>query len=203
MTSPPSPVNRQHLCSHESVQLPTPTLTEQFASAFPMLPGDLELKSSLRRSRVSWLAIDEMFAPEWATYCRCFPAQPPLSAVQRCNRRKCAYLLRDLATPADLPPHSALFSLQVLEFAHRWSERQDNNFHIFDVLSQYIFVKMNPAPAQGPQQTARPLADELVTHTPAARIEVFEQRCGANSNSSCRDARSFRWHPQRACARSR
>ena len=53
--------------------------------------------------------------------------------------------------------------------------RQDNNIHIFDVLSLSatvcIFVKMNPVPAQGPQQTARPLAD-----LPAAIAKLFSRR---------------------------
>ena len=59
------------------------------------------------------------------------------------------------------------FSLQLLDLSDRWSEREDTKIHIFGVLplaaAVYIFVKMNPAPAQGPQQTARPLADLLTT----------------------------------------
>ena len=108
----------------------------------------------------------EMFEVEWATYRRCFPAQPILSALQRYNRRKRAHLLRDLATTVDLPPHSALFSLQLLDLAHRWSEREDNDFHIFDVLplaaTVYIsWLRLNPPPAPDRQQPARPLADLL------------------------------------------
>ena len=113
MTSPPSPVNRQHLCSRQA--------------------------SSCARCSVSWLAIDEMFALEWATYPRSFPAQPSLSFWQRYNRRKCAYLLRDLAATADLRPilHSFPFSSWTLHTGG--SERQDNNIHIFDALSSTSF----------------------------------------------------------------
>ena len=76
---------------------------------------------------------------------------------------------RDLAATADLPP--ALFSLQLLDLAHRWSEREDNEIHIFDVLPPaatiYIQIKLNsalypdPDPFPDPQQPARPLADLL------------------------------------------
>ena len=90
---------------------------------------------------------------------------------QRYNRRKCAHLLRDLATTVDLPPHSAFFSLQLLDLAHRWSEREDNDIQIFDVLPLaarvHILVKMNPPRAPDPQQPARPLADLL---TASARL---------------------------------
>ena len=84
------------------------------------------------------------------------------SAWQRFNRQKCAHLIHDLAAAAALPPHSAHFSLQLLNLAHRWYERQDNNIHIFDVLSPattiHTFIKMNPAPTQDPQQHAHSLA---------------------------------------------
>ena len=60
----------------------------QFASALPVSLGDLELDALFEGHGVSWLAIDEMFALEWATYRRCFPAQPPLSFWQRYNKRK-------------------------------------------------------------------------------------------------------------------
>ena len=53
-----------------------------------------------------------------ASYRRCSPAQTILSALQRYNRLKSAHLLRDLAAAADLPPQSALFSMQHLDLAH-------------------------------------------------------------------------------------
>ena len=54
--------------------------------------------------------------------------------------QKYVHLLQDLGAAALLPPHGADFSL--------WSERQDNDIHIFDVLSLtaavYIFIKTDP-----------------------------------------------------------
>ena len=83
---------------------------------------------------VDWPIIDEMFALDLETCRRCFlPAQPLLSTLQRYNRRKCAHLLRDLAATADLPPNSALFTQQLLDLTHRWSEREDNDIDIGDV----------------------------------------------------------------------
>ena len=111
MTSPPSPVNCPHLCSHHaSHRLVLPSrgsllllcddvsrFVSQHVSRVPASPGDLELDV---------LFEDEVFALEWATHRRCFPAQPGLSALQRYTRRKCDHLLRDLAATVDLPPHS-------------------------------------------------------------------------------------------------
>ena len=142
----------------------------QFVSALPVSPGDLELGALFKDHGVSWLAIDEMFTLEWATYRRCFPAQPPLSALQRYNRRKCAHLLRDLATTADLPPtvHSVPFSFWTLLTGVR---KGRNDICIFDVLplaaTVYIQMKLNSAlypgadPFPDPQQPARPPADLL------------------------------------------
>ena len=136
--------------------------------------GDIELDALFEDHGVSWLAIDEMFALEWATYRRCFQAQPLLSALQRYIRRKCAHLLRDLAATADLPPNSALFSQQLLDLAHRWFEREDNDIDIGDfhplAAAVYIHIKLHSArypdavPYQfpDPQQLARPLADLLI-----------------------------------------
>ena len=147
MTSLPSPVNRSNLCSHQASKLPSPApgavcfrlvmicpgdFVSQNVLRGSASPGDLELDVIFEDHGVSWLTIDEMFALELVTYRRCFPAQPILSALQRFSRRKCSHLLRDVAATADLPPHSALFSLQLLDLAHRWSEREDND--IFDVL---------------------------------------------------------------------
>ena len=134
-------------------------------------PGDLELDVIFEDHRVSWLTVDEMFALELVTYRRCFPAQSILSTLRRYSRRKCAHLLRDLAATADWPPHCALFSLQLLDLAHKWSEREDNDIHIFDVLplaaTVHVQITLNsaqnpdPDPFPDPQQPARPLADLL------------------------------------------
>ena len=92
--------------------------------------------------------------------------------LQRYNRRKCAHLSRDFAATADLPPHCALFSLQLLDLAHRWSEREDNDIHIFYVLllaaTVYIQIELDsalPDPFPDPQQPARPLAHLLTANT--------------------------------------
>ena len=135
----------------------------QCVSRVPASLGDLELDALIEDHGVSWLAMDEMFALELATFRRCFPAHPLLSALHKYNRRKCAHLERDLAATVDLPPHSAFFSLQLLDLAHRWSEREDNDIHIFDVFplaaTVYLLVKMNPARAPDPPQPVRPVAD--------------------------------------------
>ena len=48
------------------------------------------------------------------------------TALQRFDRGKCVYLLHDVAAAADLLPHSALFSRQLLDLTDRWwSEAQD------------------------------------------------------------------------------
>ena len=87
---------------------------------------------------MSWLVIDEMFALEWATYRRCFPAT-------LFNKQKCAHLLHDFAAVAAPPPQSAPFSNELLDLG---SERQDNNIHICDVLlatTVHIFIKCSLA----------------------------------------------------------
>ena len=100
----------------------------------PVSPDDLELENILEDHGVSGQVVDEMLALEWDTFRRCFLAQPALSVLQRFNRRKCAFLLRDLAATADLPPHSALFSQQLLDLIHRWwTEREDPDIDINDV----------------------------------------------------------------------
>ena len=137
-------------------------------------PGDLEFENIFGDRGVSWLIIDEMFALELETYRRCFPAQPVLSALQRYNRRKCAHLLRDLAATADLPPHRALFSQQLLDPTHkRWTEREDNDIDIVDILplaaAVFFLSKLHSARYPGPfpnqfpdpQRPARPPADLL------------------------------------------
>ena len=123
--------------------------------------------------------------------------QPTLSALQ-----KCAHLLRDLAATVDLPPHSSLFSLQLLDLAHRWSEREDNDIDIFDVLPLaavvYIQIKLNsalapdPDPFPDPQQPARPLADLLTAITRLlARRQLHNAAHGRRGQSSKSSLRSI------------
>ena len=86
----------------------TTTWTSSFAALCH--PPTFSSKTSSKTSGVSCQVKDKMLAMEWEIYRRCFPAQPALSALQRFNGRKCAFLLRHLAATADLPPHGALFS---------------------------------------------------------------------------------------------
>ena len=109
-----------------------------------------------------------------AVYWWCAPGQLPLSDRQRANRQKCARFLADLVAAATLPPHSAHFPLQLLDFAHTWSERGENDIHIFDVLSLaaavFSFIKTDPGWAYE-SQYPRPLPELL-----AAIAELFARR---------------------------
>ena len=107
--------------------------------------------------------------------CRC-----TCSPLQRCNRRKCAHLLRDLAAAADLPPNSALFAQQLLDRSHRWSEREDNDIDIGDIhllaAGVHVHFKLHsvrypdPVPQQFPDpQQPRKLADLTATAALLAR----------------------------------
>ena len=92
-----------------------------------------------------------MLAPERDTYRRCFPAQRAPSTLQRFNRRKYAFRLRDLAATADLPPHSAPSSQKLLDLTHRWLREREPDIDINDV---------------------HPLAAAVYTHIKAAFREV-------------------------------
>ena len=114
-----------------------------------MLPGDLELDALFEDHGVSWLVIDDLFVLNFLSHFgrdatgASYVTLPPL-LISRTTVR------------------SFLFSSWT---SHRWSESQDNNIHVIDVLSLaatvYICIKMNPAPAQGPQHHARQVADLL------------------------------------------
>ena len=80
----------------------------QIVSRVPVSPGDLEL-DALFEDHGILAGVDVMFALEWATYRRRFPAQIFLSALQMYSRERCAHLLRDLAATVVLPRHNALF----------------------------------------------------------------------------------------------
>ena len=142
------------------------------------LPGDLELDDLFKDHGVSWLAIDEKFALEWATY-RCFPAQPPLSTL-RYNKRKCAHLLRDLAATID-PPLPTVHSLPFSS----WTWLSTSSMSLPRAAAVYILVKMNPTPAQDPQQTGRLLANLLADSSPDASLRTIVAHCMENS-ANCR-----------------
>ena len=108
-----------------------------------MFPGDLQIDALFEDHEVSCTVIEDMVTLERAVYQRCTPRQLPPSGIQKFNRRKCVRFLQDLVAAAVLPPHSADFPPQLLDFAHARSERRDNDIHIFDVLplaaAVYIF----------------------------------------------------------------
>ena len=126
-----------------------------------MFPGDMQLDALFEYHGVSWMVIEDMFAFERAIYQRCFPAQLPLSS--RGSTGRSAFT----SCKTSLPLLFSRFTVQISLFstwtlAHVWSERRDNDIHIFDVLplaaAVCIFIKMDPARAQVPRHT-RPLAD--------------------------------------------
>ena len=155
------------LASHPSVSvqpssllLCPPAPVGQFASAFLMFPRDLELDALFEDHGVSCTVIEDMLTLEQAITL----GQLPLSGIQKFDRRKCVRFLQDLVAAAVLTPHRADFPRQLLDLAHEWSERQDNDIHIFGVLSLaaavYIFSKTDPGWAQEPRYT-RQLPDLL------------------------------------------
>ena len=131
-----------------------------------MSPFGFELENILEDHGVSWQVIDEMLALEVETCRRCIPAQLALPASQIYYGRKCALLLRDLAAAANLSPHGALFSQQLLDLTHRgWTERADtvNPFAAAIYIHIKLHSEMHPglAPFQLPDalQPARSLTD--------------------------------------------
>ena len=95
--------------------------------------------------------------------------------MQRYVRRKCGFLLRDLVAAANLPPHGALFSQQLLDLTHRWWTEREQIPTLTSTMSTpfaaavYIHIKLHserypgPAPFQlpDPLQAARFLTDLL------------------------------------------
>ena len=128
----------------------------QYVSRVPASPGDLEL--------------EVLFEDHASTKCLHLSGRPAGGASQRNLFSQHCRGTADgnLAATVDLPPHSALFSLQLLDLAHRWSEREDNDIHIFDVLPLAATAYIPP----DPQQPARPLADLL---TAIARLLARRQ----------------------------
>ena len=152
--------------------LPLDHVDQLLGSSAPF--DDLHLENIFDDHGVSGQMVDEMLVLERDTFLRCLLAQPAPTALQTFNRRKCAFLLRDLAAAADLPLHSALFSRQLLDLTRRWgTEREDPDIDINDVHScaaaVHIHIKLHSAryPDQAPfqdpdpRQSARSLTDLL------------------------------------------
>ena len=96
-----------------AVQCPSPTISTHLGNSF-------------EDQRISGQLVLDMLTLENDVFQRCLSAQPVPTALQRFNRCKCAHFLRHLAAAADLPPNSALFSLQLLDLTHSWwSEAED------------------------------------------------------------------------------
>ena len=108
---------------------------------------DFHLKNIFEDNGEPGQHVNDMF--ERDVFQRCLSAQLARpTALQRFNRRKSA--LQDLAATADLPPHSVLFSQQLLDLTHRWwSEAEDPDIDVNDVCSlaaaAYICIKRQPA----------------------------------------------------------
>ena len=105
-----------------------------------------------------------MLALEVKTCQRCFPRQPALSALQRYNGRKCAFLLRDRAAAANLPPHGTLFSQQLLGLTHRGGQKGPvltltSTISFPSAAAVYIHIKLHSegGPGLAPLQLPDPL----------------------------------------------
>ena len=116
-----------------------------------MFPGGLELDALFEDHGVCSAVIAGSLALERTIYRRCALVQPPLSALQLANRRKSALLLTDLVAAFALPPLTGGFTLQVLDMAHTWSDRSDNDIDLNDILALvaavYMFIRMDPCMA--------------------------------------------------------
>ena len=93
---------------------------------------NLTLENSFEDNGVSRQLVLDMFTSESDVFQRCLS---PQQAPQRCRGSTGAcHLLRDLAATADLPPHRALFSQQLLDLTNRWwSETEDPDIDVNDV----------------------------------------------------------------------
>ena len=94
---------------------------------------------------VCFAVISDMLTLERAVYQRCTPRQVPLSDRQWTDRQKCARSPEDFVAASVLPRYTADFPLQLLDFAHTWSARGDNDTDLFDAFplaaAVYIFIK--------------------------------------------------------------
>ena len=89
-----------------AVQCPSPTISTSITVS--------------RTDGVAGQQVLDLWTLEDDVFQRCLSAQPDPTVLQRFNRGKCAYLLRDLDVTADLPPRCPLFALQLLGLTHRW-----------------------------------------------------------------------------------
>ena len=130
------PATTARLCSHQVSNRLVPSPFGEVCFWLAMaLPGDFanQFLSLVALCHPSTLSSKRhgMLSMELETYRRCFPVQPALSALQRFHGRKYAFFLRDLTAAADLPPHGALFSQQLLDLTHRWwTEGEDTDIDI-------------------------------------------------------------------------
>ena len=115
-----------------------------------------------------------IYVSHWRYVQQCFLAQPTLSALQRCNRRKCAHILAWLRRYSWFAASQCILSMALLDLIHRWwSEREDNDIHIFDVpfwvAAVYIHIKLH-AVFSGSRPTE-------------SRWDGLSSRCGYRSHS--------------------
>ena len=125
-----------------------------------MFPGDLQLDALFEDHGVLVLSLKTFLHLSGQSIGGAFQRNILFRSDRRFNRRKWAHLLQDLVAADALPPHSAHFPLQLLEVAHRQSEREDNDIHILDVLSlgcRSLHLYKNGSRA-GSGSTARPPA---------------------------------------------
>ena len=97
----------------------------QFASAFLMFPGDLELDALFEDHGMSCTVIEGMLTLERAVYQRCTLGQLPLCQAYRSSTDESVFAS---CCPAVLPPHIENSALQLLDFVHKRSENETTTF---------------------------------------------------------------------------
>ena len=112
--------------------------------------------------------VDEILALEVEPNSAAFQRKPALSALQRWNRHKRAFLVRELAAATHLPPHGALFSQQLLDLTHRGGQKgQIPTLHSAWTVQKVITEEC---------RIVKSVHCELGTPTKGARIQVLEKR---------------------------
>ena len=163
-TSPLSPAIRLSLCSHQvpatwfapvwkrlfSAGDGSPARPREPVTSLPSVARRSSPREHLRRPR-AFLAGCRRNAGTGEGYLSALSLGAADSfSIAEVHRRKCVFLLRDLAAAADLPPHSALFSQQLMDLTHRWrTEREDPDIDINDVqplaAAVYVHIKLHSA----------------------------------------------------------